>query len=87
MVNIKTDSPDNILLSIRCGKYSVLEKVSERIMTAWNARKSPSEKVLFLFSVNGGKKYTGIAEMRDKWDREMVIDGWEENTDGPGCVG
>jgi hypothetical protein len=87
VVNIKTDISKNILLSIRCGKYAVLQKVSERIMKAWNAREHASEKVLFLFSVNGGKKYVGLAELSGPWDPNMEIEDWDNHADSPKCVG
>lgn len=87
VVNIKTEYPDNILRSIQEGKYSLMEKIAERIMQVWNAREDPAEKVLFLFSINGSKKFCGIAEMSGPWDRHAAIKGWKEHRDGLPCVG
>jgi hypothetical protein len=84
---MKTEFSDNILLSIRCGKYSLQQKVSERIMEVWKARKDPSEKVLCIFSVNGSKKYSGVAELSGPWDAQMTIDGWENSATGARCSG
>lgn len=87
VINIKTEYPRNILVSLRSGKYSVMEKVAERIMKVWDAREKASEKVLFLFSVNGSKKYCGVAEMSAPWEREDKIQDWEENPASNPCVG
>jgi hypothetical protein len=65
----------------------VLQKVSERIMEVWDARKDPQEKVLCLFSVNSSKKYCGIAELSGPWDPQMEIDGWESSVNGPRYTG
>ena len=40
-------------------------------MTVWEARGSSSEKVIFLFSINGSKKFCGAAEMSSEWNREV----------------
>lgn len=86
-MNIKTDYFGNILASIREGKYAAIEKVTERIMGYYNERKDPSEKIIFLFSVNGSKKFCGLAEMTGSWNRTGSVAGWTENVDGNKVVG
>ncbi|CAK4034049.1 YTH domain-containing family 3 [Lecanosticta acicola] len=87
VVNIKTEFPENVLKSIQEGKYSVMEKIADRIMQVWNAREDPAEKVLFLFSINGSKKFCGIAEMSGPWDRNGSIKGWKDNQTALPSVG
>lgn len=87
VVNIKTDFPLNIHVSIREKKYAAIEKVSERISDVYEARHSPNEKVIFLFSVNGSKKFCGLAEMSGPWDTSDVIHGWEESSQSANVKG
>ncbi|KAK4545924.1 hypothetical protein LTR36_002488 [Oleoguttula mirabilis] len=87
VINIKTDYPSNIYYAAQTGSWSTLEKVSQRIMTVWDARQDAGEKVLFLFAVNGSKQYCGLAEMSGPWDPSGHIDGWAEKTSGAGSVG
>ncbi|KAK4502789.1 hypothetical protein PRZ48_006215 [Zasmidium cellare] len=87
VINIKTEYPRNILISIKTGKYSVMASVAERIMTVWEARGSSSEKVIFLFSINGSKKFCGAAEMSSEWNREVDMPDWEQNPTSKPCVG
>ena len=86
VVNIKTEFSANILQSIHCGYYSVGKNVSDRIMNLWKDRK-PHTKIIFLFSINGGKKFTGLAEMAGPWDRNVRLDNWRTPKNGPRCVG
>ena len=87
VINIKTNEPRNLQFSTRTGKWSTLEKVCERIMTVWNARKNPTEKVLFLFALNGSKQFCGLAEMSGPWEADAVVDGWVDESNGSGNVG
>ncbi|KAI5361914.1 Putative YTH domain containing protein [Septoria linicola] len=87
VINIKTEHLDNLITSIRLGKYSVMAKISERIMSVWNERVDASEKVLFLFSVNGSKKFSGLAEVSGPWDPNSFIEGWAENSETHGSSG
>lgn len=87
VINIKTEYPRNILLSLKHGKYSVMAKVAERITKVWEAREKTAEKVLFLFSVNGSKKFCGVAEMSGAWNRDDSIVEWESNPESAPCVG
>lgn len=88
VVNIKSEFPGNVIKSVRVGRYSVIEKVAERIMKIWTARHDWSEKVLLLFSINGSKKFCGIAEMSGPWDTQIPVEGWEENPSAKNkCVG
>lgn len=64
-----------------------MERISERIMSVWNERVDASEKVLFLFSVNGSKKFSGLAEVSGPWDPNSFIEGWVENLESHGCSG
>jgi hypothetical protein len=64
-----------------------MEKVSERIMKVWDAKPDPSHKILLLFSVNGGKRYSGLAELTGPWDPRASIVGWTKNPEGNSCVG
>ncbi|KXT07790.1 hypothetical protein AC579_4298 [Pseudocercospora musae] len=79
IINIKSEFPSNVITSIRQGKLSVMAKVAERIMKIWDLRLDTNEKVLMLFSVNGSKKFCGIAEMSGPWDPNTPVDGWEVN--------
>lgn len=45
-------------------------------MGVWDARKDPSEKVFFLFAVNGSKSYCALAEMKGRYDTDGHIEGW-----------
>ena len=56
-------------------------------MTVWDARKSITEKVLFLFALNGSKQFCGLAEMSGPWKADDVIDGWTDESNGSGNVG
>ena len=77
-----------MITSIRQGKLSVMAKVAERIMKIWDMRLDTNEKVLMLFSVNGSKKFCGIAEMSGPWDPNTAVDGWEVNpAASKPCVG
>lgn len=87
MINVKTEYPRNVLLSLKYGKYAVMQKVAERIMKVWNSREDSTEKVLFLFSVNGSKKYCGVAEMSGPWEENGHIPNWEHNPESDPCVG
>ncbi|KAF2215128.1 hypothetical protein CERZMDRAFT_105035 [Cercospora zeae-maydis SCOH1-5] len=87
VVNIKTEFPQNLIVSLRLGKYSVMAKVSERIMAVWNRCNGTSQKVFFLFSVNGSKKFSGLAELTGPWDKQSFVDGWSENPESHGCAG
>ncbi|KAK5119759.1 hypothetical protein LTR85_007335 [Meristemomyces frigidus] len=87
VINIKTDFANNVHYSVQTGVWSTLEKVSERIMQVWDARRDPKEKVLFLFAINGARNFCGIAEMSGPWDASGHIDGWSEKTKGAGSVG
>lgn len=64
-----------------------MARVAERIMKVWEAREKAAEKVLFLFSVNGSKRFCGVAEMSGSWDREDSIAEWESNPESAQCVG
>lgn len=64
-----------------------MEKVAQRIMGVWEARHEASEKVLFLFSVNGSKKFCGVAEMCGPWKPDDNIPNWEHNPESNPCVG
>ena len=87
VVNIKTEYPRNIITALKTGQYSVMAKVAERIMKVWEAREKSSEKVLFLFSVNGSKKFCGVAEMSGPWEREKNIATWEDNPESNPSIG
>ncbi|KAM3416646.1 YTH domain-containing family protein 3 [Cercospora zeina] len=87
IVNIKTEFPQNLVVSLRLGKYSVMAKISERIMEVWDPLDETSAKVFFLFSVNGSKKFSGLAELTGPWDKQSFVDGWSENPESHGCVG
>ena len=60
---IKTDFVSNVQAAVQKNRWVTMEKVGNRIMRLWEARKSPTDKVFFLFSVNGYKSYCGLAEM------------------------
>lgn len=51
-------------------------------MAIYKARGDPREKVIFLFSVNGSKKFCGMAEMSGEWEDTGPIDDWTDNPDG-----
>ncbi|KXT03646.1 hypothetical protein AC578_5131 [Pseudocercospora eumusae] len=88
IINVKSEFPSNVITSIRQGKLSVMAKVAERIMKIWDMRLDTNEKVLMLFSVNGSKKFCGIAEMSGPWDPNTPVDGWEVNpAAAKPCVG
>jgi len=72
---------------VRQGVWSTLEAVSKRIMHVWESREHRSEKVLFLFAINGTKQFCGVAEMSGPWDPQGQVDGWVEGTNGAGNVG
>jgi len=71
---------ENILFSVRNKVWTTLDKVSERIMRIWDARKDKKEKVLFLFAITGSKQFCGIAEMSGPWDKNHSIEGWKDAT-------
>lgn len=56
-------------------------------MAIYKARGDPREKVVFLFSVNGSKKFCGLAEMCGSWDPLGIIHGWKENDGGAKVYG
>ncbi|EMC97771.1 hypothetical protein BAUCODRAFT_403416 [Baudoinia panamericana UAMH 10762] len=87
VVNIKTDFSDNIIFGAKKGQWATLEKVSERIMKLYEARKHSSEQVLFLFAVNGSKQFCGLARMSGPWDRNGRIDGWLEKESSAPSLG
>lgn len=81
VVNIKIASTDDLILSIRTGRYSMPEQVGKRISQVWRLLQyTPSAKVLFLFSIGGHKQYCGLAEVPGPWSRserlcDQVDDG------------
>ncbi|EME84477.1 uncharacterized protein MYCFIDRAFT_173460 [Pseudocercospora fijiensis CIRAD86] len=79
IINVKSEFPSNVITAIRQGKLSVMAKVAERIMKIWDMRHDTNEKVLMLFSVNGSKKFCGLAEMSGPWDPDTPVEGWEVN--------
>ncbi|PPJ50351.1 hypothetical protein CBER1_05901 [Cercospora berteroae] len=87
VINIKTEFPQNLVASVRLGKYSVMKKISERIMAVWNRYGGTEQKIFFLFSVNGSKKFSGLGELAGPWDKQSFLDGWSENPESHGCVG
>ena len=88
IINVKSEFPSNVITYIRLGKLSVMAKVAERIMKIWDMRLDTNEKVLMLFSVNGSKKFCGIAAMSGPWDPNVPVDGWEVNPAAKSpCVG
>ena len=64
-----------------------MEKISERIMAVWNRYGGTAQKIFFLFSVNGSKKFSGLGELAGPWDKQSFLDGWSENPESHGCVG
>lgn len=87
VINIKTDFAENITFSVQHSCWATLEKVSERIMEVWNARKDKSEKVLLLAAVNAGKQFCGLAEMTGPWNPNAKLDGWRDPASGAGSLG
>ncbi|KAK0338257.1 hypothetical protein LTR91_015167 [Friedmanniomyces endolithicus] len=81
IVNIKTEFVENIHHAIREKMWTTLETISKRINMVWNARREPTEKVFFLFSINGQKQYCGLAEVCGPWSPDTLIEGWTD----PSC--
>lgn len=86
VINIKTEFVDNLVASVKASRYSCMDKVSERIMEVYNSR-SPTQKLLFMFSVIGGKKFSGLAEMSGPWDPSHFLSDWLLNPACPPCTG
>jgi len=87
VINIKTNIAANLYCAIRHGKWATLEKVCKRIMTVWDARTHPNDKILFLVALNGHKVFRALAEMSGPWDPADSIEGWEEGLQGAASVG
>lgn len=58
-----------------------MRKVADRIMQVWEAREDPAEKVIFLFSINGSKRFAGLAEMCGPYNPEDSIADWIDASD------
>ncbi|TKA78560.1 hypothetical protein B0A55_02803, partial [Friedmanniomyces simplex] len=82
VVNIKTEFVENVHHAVQEKVWTTLEPISKRIMKVWAARRESSEKVLFLFSINGQKQYCGLAEMCGPWDPETLTEGWTDPSHG-----
>ncbi|KAK4554685.1 hypothetical protein LTR86_008187 [Recurvomyces mirabilis] len=80
IITIKTNSEENVRFSVRNKVWSTLDKVSERIMKIWDARKDKQEKVLLLFAVVSSGQFCGVAEMSGPWDKNHSIEGWNDDT-------
>ncbi|KAK3676055.1 hypothetical protein LTR78_004247 [Recurvomyces mirabilis] len=80
IITIKTNSEENVRFSVRNKVWSTLDKVSERIMKIWDARKDKQEKVLLLFAVTSSGQFCGVAEMSGPWDKNHSIEGWNDDT-------
>ncbi len=82
IVNIKTEYTENVLYSIQQSLWTTLRPISERIMQIWDARVEDTEKVFFLFSINGTKQYCGLAEVSGPWNPNMQVEGWTDPSSG-----
>ncbi|KAK3110396.1 hypothetical protein LTR53_015364 [Teratosphaeriaceae sp. CCFEE 6253] len=51
-------------------------------MQIWDARVEDTEKVFFLFSINGTKQYCGLAEVSGPWNPNMQVEGWTDPSSG-----
>lgn len=87
IINIKTEFPRNLIKSVVAGKYSVIQKVAQRISKVWESRSIEGEKILFLFSVNGSKRYSGIAELSGDWIGNDSMEDWENSPESEPCLG
>ena len=58
-----------------------MRKVADRIMQVWEAREDPAEKVIFLFSINGSKRFAGLAEMCGPYNPDDSIADWIDASD------